>query len=119
MALIELNLEKPALKRTETAESSAKRPGSSGVKLGSTGSEKSKTGEKSTEKTGEGATMVEVPEGEPAEEESSGGGMFRRIAMLGATAGAVFAVRRWRSRRKQQSSGTAEFEEEWETPHSE
>ena len=115
MALIELNLEKPALKRTETAGSSAKKTSES------TGSEKSKTSGKSkqTEMSGESTTMVEVPEGESAEEKSSGGGILRRIAMLGATAGALFAVRRWRSRRKQQSSGKAQFEEEWETPHSE
>lgn len=116
MALIELNLEKPALKRTETAESSATQ---SAKKLAGTTSGETSTTEKSTEKTGEGTSMVEMPEGESVEEKSSGGGMLRRLTMLGATAGAVFAVRRWRSRRKQGADESAEFEEEWETPRSE
>ena len=111
MALIELNLEKPALKRTESAESSAKQPSLS------LGTGKSKTTE-SSETSGKDTSTVEVPKGESVEEESSGGGMLRRITMLVATVGAIFAVRKWRSRRKQQSQ-TSDFEEEWETPHSE
>jgi hypothetical protein len=117
MALIELNLEKPALKRTETAESSAKK--STGTAPGETSTETSTSEKSTTEKSGEGTSMVEMPEGESVEEKSSGGGILRRLTMLGATAGAVFAVRRWRSRRKQGAGESAEFEEEWETPSSE
>lgn len=121
MALIELNLEKPALKRTETAESSAKQPTPSATEeTKSAGEMKSSEEMEATEESGEGtSTTVEVPEGESVEEKSSGGGMLRRIAMLGATAGAVFAVRKWRSRRKQRAGEATEFEEEWETPQSE
>ena len=114
MALIELNLEKPALKRTEPAESSGKEQSKSR-------SSKSMSGTKMASKSGESSSkVVEIPEGEQSEKKSSGGGgIIRRIATLGALAGAIFAVRRFRSRRKKQSNKSSEFEEEWETARSE
>lgn len=105
MALIELNLEKPALKRTESRASTDESRASTSSKT------KSKSADESSSKT------IEMPEGEEREEESSGGGMLRRIAMLGAIAGTVFAVRRWRSRRSE--STTSEYEKEWESARTE
>jgi len=97
MALIELNLEKPALKRVEAGE---QRPGDDeSVELRS---------ELETDET------VEI---EADEESSSGGGRTRRygrrLAILGGTAAGVAAARKIRQRRK--GSEQQELEEDWQT----
>jgi len=96
MALIELNLEKPALKRVEAGE---QRPSDDeSVELQS---------ELETDET------VEIEE----EESSSGGGRARRygrrLAILGGTAAGVAAARKLRKRRK--GSEQQELEEDWQT----
>jgi hypothetical protein len=97
MALIELNLEKPALKRVEAGE---QRPSDDeSVELQS---------ELETDET------VEI---EADEESSSGGGRTRRygrrLAILGGTAAGVAAARKIRQRRK--GSEQQELEEDWQT----
>jgi len=97
MALIELNLEKPALKRVEAGE---QRPSDAeNVELQS---------EIETDETAET---------ESVEESSSGGGRARRygrrLAILGGTAAGVAAARKLRKRRK--GSDQQELEEDWQT----
>lgn len=107
MALIELNLEKPALKRTETTEETPR-------KVARPPQAEAET--KSGESTAEESTATEK-RGEAHEE--TGGGLIRRIAMIGALVGTVVAVRRWRKRRSASEEELTEFEEEWETASSE
>lgn len=106
MAIIELNLEKPALKRVESVKE--KRVEEEQIEA-----------EVNPEEVSEMAGEMEV---EPtAESESSGTGgrsrtrkYGRRLAILGGTAAGVAAARRLQKRR---SSGSqeGELEEDWQT----
>lgn len=109
MALIELNLEKPALKRVEATEETGADDQS--VEIGS-----------DTESM-ESMHSMETPSDAGIESEStdqtqsSGGGRTRRygrrLALLGGTAAGVAAARKLRQRRK--GSKQQELEEDWQT----
>ncbi|WP_134670995.1 hypothetical protein [Halorussus marinus] len=97
MALIELNLEKPALKRVEAGEQRA--DDGENVEL---------------------QAEIEADEtaaSESVDEDSSGGGRIRRygrrLAILGGTAAGIAAARKLRQRRK--GSEQQELEEDWQT----
>lgn len=100
MALIELNLEKPALKRTEMVEQPDEM----------------------------GETNVEIREGKELDEEweheteseskSRGRGAARKLGMLGATVGAAVLARRVRSRRKKKAADAEMEEEDWQAAES-
>ncbi|WP_132059100.1 hypothetical protein [Halorussus amylolyticus] len=102
MALIELNLEKPALKRVETGEAPTRE-------------ERSVTVETETDST---ETATETESESTEEEASSGRGRARRygrrLAILGGTAAGVAAARKIRQRRNK-SSEQQELEEDWQT----
>ena len=101
MALIELNLEKPALKRTELVEESE--------------TETIEATESETETTEE-ETEIEAE----TEETSKGRGKVRtfarRAAVLGGTAAGLDAARKFRQRRKgKKDDQQQELEEDWQT----
>lgn len=97
MALIELNLEKPALKRTELVEES----------------ETTETEETETE------TTEEETETEITEEETKGRGrartFARRAAVLGGTAAGLAAARKFQQKRKGKDAEQQDLEEDWQT----
>lgn len=105
MALIELNLEKPALKRTETVENER----SSGATLTEQTDDLDEIDEKVTE------TDIETSETE-SESKSGGRRVGRKVAMLGAMASALMLARKVRSRRK--GTKTESVEEDWQAPES-
>lgn len=110
MALIELNLEKPALKRTEL--------------IGTTDGE---------ETTSSRSSDIDVVEDEPMEDadaeaegetqatsiRSRGRRAARRAAMLGAVAGGAMAARKLRARRKAKAGDQTEVDEDWQTASAE
>ncbi len=98
MALIELNLEKPALKRTELVK------------------------ESEVETAEETETETEVSEAEIEEtevEETKGRGkartFARRAAVLGGTAAGLAAARKLQQKRASKGDEAEEFEEDWQT----
>ncbi|UPW01349.1 hypothetical protein M0R88_04400 [Halorussus gelatinilyticus] len=102
MAIIELNLEKPALKRVESVEDEQVE-------------EKNVTAEIDTDETAE---MVDA-ETEIDQESQSGGKSRvrkygRRLVVLGGTAAGVAAARKLRQRRKS-GSEQQDLEEDWQT----
>ncbi|UPV75300.1 hypothetical protein M0R89_04340 [Halorussus limi] len=105
MAIIELNLEKPALKRVESVEDE----------------QMEGTQRQADVDPEEVANVMEV-EAEPDQQSKSGGKSRvkkygRRLAILGGTAAGAAAVRKLRQRRK--SSGEQqELEEDWQTADS-
>ncbi|ODR83546.1 hypothetical protein BG842_10510 [Haladaptatus sp. W1] len=94
MALIELNLEKPALKRTELVE------------------------ESEVETAEEPETETETAE-ETDVEETKGGSKIRtfarRAAVLGGTAAGLAAVRKLQQKRSGTDEEQQELEEDWQT----
>lgn len=102
MALIELNLEKPALKRTEL------------VKEDEAAIEGTET------KTEEIETGAETDLSEEVEDtESTKGGsrtrtFARRAAVLGGTAAGIAAARKFRQRRQSKQAEQQELEEDWQ-----
>lgn len=110
MALIELNLEKPALKRVEASEETVADEQSVEFEsdMETTGAETMGTMETSDDETESRSTE---------EKQSSGGGRVRRygrrLALLGGTAAGVAAARKLRQRRK--GSEQQELEEDWQT----
>ncbi|GKZ13156.1 hypothetical protein [Haladaptatus sp. T7] len=96
MALIELNLEKPALKRTELVE------------------------ESEVETAEEPETETETAEAEETDVEETKGGskvrtFARRAAVLGGTAAGLAAVRKLRQKRGGTDEEQQELEEDWQT----
>ncbi|PSQ46889.1 hypothetical protein BRD15_08025 [Halobacteriales archaeon SW_6_65_15] len=131
MAIIELNLEKPALKRVESVEEQRTRSdrtetGISGETAGA--SELSSTETTSGEMTSSGTGSSELVSDETASgdlssetttSEQSGGKSRvrkygRRMALLGGTAAGVAAARKLRQRRKS-GSEQQDLEEDWQT----
>ncbi|WP_227353490.1 hypothetical protein [Haladaptatus salinisoli] len=99
MALIELNLEKPALKRTELVK------------------EDEATTQKAESQTADIETEAESEETE--ETESTKGGsrtrtFARRAAVLGGTAAGIAAARKFRQRRQSKQAEQQELEEDWQ-----
>ncbi|WP_227374635.1 hypothetical protein [Haladaptatus halobius] len=99
MALIELNLEKPALKRTELVkEDEAAIEGT-----------ESKTEEIETEIESEGTEEAESTKGG-----SRTRTFARRAAVLGGTAAGIAAARKFRQRRQSKQAEQQELEEDWQ-----
>ena len=125
MALIELNLEKPALKRTEitegTEESSMRSVEIDEPTDTSAGNvDKIDTGSSEKPETDMQAEIsTEDAEKETSGSSKSGRGrrMVRRAAMVGAMTGAAVAARKIRARRKQSQTQT-EVDEDWQTADS-
>ncbi|WP_276299086.1 hypothetical protein [Halorussus lipolyticus] len=107
MAIIELNLEKPALKRVESVE-------------GKPVEEKAVEGDKIEAEidTDEAAEMVEMSDESEASDQSGGKSRIRRYGrralVLGGTAAGVAAARKLRQRKKS-GSQQQELEEDWQT----
>jgi hypothetical protein len=142
MAIIELNLEKPALKRVESVEeqrtrsdrtdagiASGETTGTSGLSSTGTGTETASGETSGTELSSTGTASGELVSdetasgdlsGETTTSESGSGGKSRvrkygrRMALLGGTAAGVAAARKLRQRRKS-GSGQQELEEDWQT----
>ncbi|WP_440007855.1 hypothetical protein [Halomicrococcus sp. SG-WS-1] len=107
MALIELNLEKPALKRTERGESNE--------------SSEPSVPEESTATDAVDVTEEvesEVDESEVDESEESGGSVIgklvRRVVVLGGLVAGAFALKKFRGR-KGGDAEQQEIEEDWQT----
>lgn len=103
MALIELNLEKPALKRTEVTDSEDGEIGTADV------------GESDPKQTD--SAIDESQEAETDGESTLGSRIrrtARRAAMVGAMTGAAVAARKIRARRKE-TGAQAEVDEDWQT----
>jgi hypothetical protein len=132
MAIIELNLEKPALKRVESVtEQQARRERTDAdvvsgetagaSKLSSTDAasgELTSTGTASSELVGD-ETASEDQSAESTTSEGSGGKSRvrkygRRMAVLGGTAAGVAAARKLRQRRKS-GAEQQDLEEDWQT----
>ncbi|WP_128476625.1 hypothetical protein [Halorussus pelagicus] len=102
MAIIELNLEKPALKRVESVEENQLRASETEVD------------------PEEVAESMEVETDEQTDEQAESGGKSRvrkygrRLVVLGGTAAGVAAARKLRQRRKS-GSEQQELEEDWQT----
>lgn len=104
MALIELNLEKPALKRTEFVGEAEEEAHAVNIK---------------EERPTEHVDRIDTEESAEAETGSKSSSRARRVArraaMAGAMTGAAVAARKIRQRRKQSSTQT-EVDEDWQTP---
>ncbi|WP_433625383.1 hypothetical protein [Halomicrococcus sp. NG-SE-24] len=102
MALIELNLEKPALKRTERGESNE--------------SSEPSVPEEST--ATDAVDVTEEVESEVDESEESGGSVIgklvRRVVVLGGIVAGAFAFKKFRGR-KGGDAEQQEIEEDWQT----
>lgn len=100
MALIELNLEKPALKRTELVKES----------------EVETTEEPETETETE-ASEAEIEETEVEEAKGRGKArtFVRRAAVLGGTAAGLAAARKLQQKRAGKGDDVEDFEEDWQT----
>lgn len=113
MALIELNLEKPALKRTEllTEEETVETTETT---------ETTETNEASTDTIDAESEEIEDTEADVEAEEETGGRstprkFARRIAILGGTAAGLAAARKFQKRRGKSAEAEQEFEEDWQT----
>lgn len=111
MALIELNLEKPALKRVESGEKQQSQS-DSGLLQGSSSSK--------SEKPKESKKSESSKQSQSKSQQSDSGGKSRirkygrRMAILGGTAAGVAAARKLRKRQKS-GSGQQNLEEDWQT----
>ncbi|WP_135828174.1 hypothetical protein [Halorussus halobius] len=118
MAIIELNLEKPALKRVE-----------SGEKPSRTTTTESTSGNRDTTESSESTVDVGTPAaesgpasttGQEPDRQSDSGGKSRlrkygrRMAILGGTAAGVAAARKLRQRRKA-GSDQQDLDDDWQT----
>jgi hypothetical protein len=129
MAIIELNVEKPALKRVESMKEQRTKDEGFGTTTGTTetstgmtemtgggtASGEMTTGEISSGETASGETTME----ETSQQTESGGKSRtrkygRRLAMVAGTAAGAAAVRKLRQRRKSKGQ-QQELEEDWQT----
>jgi len=111
MAIIELNLEKPALKRVESSEKPSR---TTNVKSDS------RSRETTESNTDADASTAESGGESTTDEQAESGGRSRlrtygrRMAILGGTAAGVVAARKLRQRRKA-DAGQQDLDDEWQT----
>jgi len=118
MAIIELNLEKPALKRVESGEKRAE----SNEKPSRTTSVTSDSRRRETTESDADAdaSPAESSEAPSTDEQADSGGRSRlrtygrRMAILGGTAAGVVAARKLRQRRQADAS-QQDLNDEWQT----
>ena len=98
MALIELNLEKPALKRTELVKES-----------------EVETAEESETESEQQEVDVEVEKVEETQGRGKTRTFIRRAAILSGTAAGLAAARKLQQKRANEGEEVQEFEEDWQT----